>query len=138
MEDCKAIFCSIHIGLHHLKRHRSLVVVDALTVEEEGQRGDGNPNCLTVGPLQFLHFRGSMHPEVCRAIVLVEDFQLDVLGLVTSHLGIDQLCNMGFFCILLVSGFAHALALFSISPMFCYIFLPLPIFINIVHLHMLS
>ena len=64
---------------------RSLVVVDAASVEEEPERADGNADPLGVALLELAHLGGHLDPKVDLIRILANDLQLDVLGLVTHR-----------------------------------------------------
>ena len=76
----------IHLNdviLLHLQGLGRLVVVNASSVEEEAERGDGDSDSLRVGLLELAHLGGLLDAEVDLVRVLADDLQLDVLGIVT-------------------------------------------------------
>merc|ERR1719446_355243 len=72
------------IILLHLESLGGFVVVDSSSVEEETQRCDGDSNPLGVGLLEFSHLGGLLHSEVDLVGVLSNNFELDVLSVVSS------------------------------------------------------
>merc|ERR1719186_2430457 len=72
-----------YIILFHFKSFRSFVIVNSSSVKKEPERGDRHPNSLRVRLFELAHLRGPLHPEVNLIGILSNNFQFDVLRLVT-------------------------------------------------------